>query len=96
MANTSGLEVKREITKALPRGAECRSMLSGFVRSCMSLSVTRGGVTLELDCQTDFVREYIAGAMQTMFGAVAEELEQKLVYGDCEKLLVELRITSGS
>lgn len=96
MANTSGLEVKREITKAVPRGAECRAMLSGFVRSCMSLSVKRGGVMLELDCQTDFVREYIAEAMKGMFGAVAELTERTLVYSDCEKLLGELRITSGS
>ena len=96
MANTSGQEVKREITKSLPRGAECRSMLSGFVRSCMSLVVSRSGVTIELDCQTDFVREYIAGAMQSMFGVVAEETEPILVYGDCEKLLGGLRITSGS
>lgn len=96
MANTSGQEVKREITKAVPRGAECRAMLSGFVRSCMSLVVSRGGVTLELECQTDFVREYIAGAMKSMFGATAEQDEPILTYSDCEKLLGELRITSGS
>lgn len=93
MANISGLEVKRQITKTCPRGEECKSMLSGFVRSCMSLSITQGGVLLQLDCQTDFVREYIMKAMQSAFGVSPEDTEPILVYGDCERLLSSLNIT---
>lgn len=95
MANISGLEVKRQITKTCPRGEECKSMLSGFVRSCMSLSITGGGVLLQLDCQTDFVREYIMKAMHTVLGVTPEETKPMLVYGDCESLLNKLNITSG-
>lgn len=95
MANISGAEVKRQITKTCPRGDECKSMLSGFVRSCMSLSVTRNGVLLQLDCQTDFVREYIMKAMQTVLGVTPEETKPMLVYGDCQSLLSSLGITVG-
>ncbi|MDE6201370.1 MAG: DNA-binding protein WhiA [Clostridiales bacterium] len=95
MANISGAEVKRQITKTCPRGDECKSMLSGFVRSCMSLSVTRGGVLLQLDCQTDFVRDYIMKAMQSVLGAMPQETKPMLVYGDCESVLGSLNITAG-
>ncbi len=95
MANISGLEVKRLITKTCPRGDECKCMLSGFVRSCMSLSITRDGVLLQLDCQTDFVREYIMKAMQNAFGVTPKEIKPLLVYGDCESLLSSLNITAG-
>lgn len=96
MTTTSGHELKKEITKSLPRGAECKAMLSGFVRSCMSISVTRGGVLLQLDCQTDFVRDYIAAAMRNMLGVYPCDDEAPLAYGDCEKLLGSLGITSGT
>ena len=93
MANMSGLEIKREITKANPRGAECRAMLSGFVRSCMSLSVTKkDGVQLILDCQTDFVRDYIAVAMKNMLDVSSAD-SSELVYANPESLLAGLDIT---
>lgn len=94
MANISGLEVKREITKPT-RGVECKAMLSGFVRSCMSLSVTKDGVLLQLECQTDFVRDYIAAAMQNMLNVSPKESKPMLVYGDPESLLAGLNITAG-
>lgn len=95
MSNTSGLEVKKEITKTCPRGEECSAMLAGFVRSCMSLTVGRGGVLLQLDCQTDFVRDYIAAAMRGMFGISPKQSAPALVYEQPEKLLGCLNITSG-
>lgn len=94
MANMSGLEVKREITKAIPRGAECKAMLSGFVRSCMSISVTRDGVQLLLECQTDFVRDYIAAAMQNLLNISSID-SPALVYADPEGLLSRLGITAN-
>ncbi|MCH5155358.1 MAG: DNA-binding protein WhiA [Clostridiales bacterium] len=95
MANISGLEVKKEITKAYPRGAECKSMLSGFVRSCMSLSLTKSGVLLQLDCQTDFVRDYIATAMRNMLNVTPKESKPMLVYDNAESLLAGLNITAA-
>ena len=94
MANISGLEVKRELTKPT-RGEECKAMLSGFVRSTMSLSVTRDGVLLQLECQTDFVRDYIAASMKSMLNITPIENKPMLVYGDPERLLSELNITVG-
>ncbi|MDE6028837.1 MAG: DNA-binding protein WhiA [Clostridiales bacterium] len=95
MANISGLDVKRQITKTCPRGDECKSMLTGFVRSCMSLAVSKDGVLLQLDCQTDFVREYIMHAMQTVLGVTPKETKPTLAYGDCQSILSSLNITAG-
>ena len=94
MANISGLEVKREITKAYPRSAECKAMLSGFVRSCMSLSVTSEKVLLQLECQTDFVLEYIATAMKNMFNVTPKKKKHILECSGAERLLAGLDITA--
>lgn len=95
MANINGIEVKKEIADTRPKGADGRALLAGFVRSCMSLVVSNGGVKLQLDCQSDFVRDYIAGLMLGMFG-VAPSAKDPLEYPDCEKLLRLLGIVDPS
>ncbi len=68
-------------------------MLSGFVRSCMSLSLNLAhGLLLCLDCQTEFVREYIAAVMLKRFKISPKSDETALTYVDCEKLLRMLGI----
>lgn len=96
MSTISGMEVKREITKQLPRGEECKAMLFGFVRSCMSLSLEKGAVRLQLDCQTDFVRDYIAAAMKSLLNVTPVESAPVLKYDNCDKLLASLNMTAGS
>ena len=41
MPTLSGLDIKREIVKTRPKDGECRALVAGFVRSCMTLSITR-------------------------------------------------------
>ncbi len=93
MPTISGLDVKKEITQQKLRNDEREALIAGFVRSCMSLSISlRSGLTLGLDCQTDFVREYIAAAMLRQFKMRPKSDESEFVYADCEKLLRMLGI----
>ena len=93
MPTISGLDVKREITQMKLRDGEREALLAGFVRSCMSLSITgRNGLTLGLDCQADIVREYIASAMLKQFKMRPKSDEAAFMYADCEKLLRMLGI----
>ena len=86
--NISGAQVKHEIINTRPRGEECKAVIAGFVRSCMTLSRSRDGdFMLQLDCQPDYVKEYISGAMLTMFKTRPKEISPALMYDDCERLL---------
>lgn len=86
--NISGAQVKHEIINTRPRGEECKAVIAGFVRSCMTLSRSEGGdFMLQLDCQTDYVKQYISGAMLTMFKTRPKEVSPALMYDDCERLL---------
>ncbi len=85
--NISGAQVKQEIINTRPRGDECKAVIAGFVRSCMTLSRSDGDFMLQLDCQTDYVKEYIYGAMLTMFKIRPKETSPALMYDDCERLL---------
>lgn len=94
MSTISGLDLKREIIDIRLKSGETSALLSGFVRSCMSLEVTRkDGVLLVLDCQTDFVREYISSKMLSAYKISPKYKEGVLTYVDCEKLLRVLDIT---
>lgn len=96
MPTLSGLDIKREIVKTRPKDGECRALVAGFVRSCMTLSITRtDGMLLQLDCQTDFVREYISGLMLNAFKVAPVNHTPSLVYGDCEKLLRLIGVLSA-
>lgn len=89
----SGHEVKREIIEQKLKSEEREALLSGFVRACMSLTINfSDGLMLCLDCQTDFVREYISSAMMTQYKVSPKSKETNLVYADCEKLLRMLGI----
>lgn len=107
MTTISGQDIKLEIIKTKPKGEDCVALLCGFVRACMTLSLTRDdGLILQLDCQSDKVREYIAALMLQQYkvgnlgtssrdnhssvGAI--ERSPSLKYGDCEKLLKLLGI----
>lgn len=93
MPTISGLDVKKEITRQKLRDGESEALIAGFVRSCMSLSITgRDGLVLGLDCQTDFVREYISAAMLKQFKMRPKSDESDFMYADCEKLLRMLGI----
>lgn len=88
MPNISGHDIKREIIKTRLKGEECKALLAGFVRACMTLSVTRNrGWTLQLDCQSDSVKEYVADAMLRMYKVSPKSDSSTLEYPDCEKLL---------
>lgn len=94
MATISGLDLKREIIATKLKSEELPALLSGFVRSCMALEVTqKDGVMLVLDCQTDFVREYIAAKMLAVYKIAPKSKDGALIYADCEKLLRALDIT---
>ncbi|MCH5166050.1 MAG: DNA-binding protein WhiA [Clostridiales bacterium] len=89
----SGLDVKRELTELRLKDDERDALLSGFVRSCMTLSMNKqDGMLLGLDCQVDFVREYIAAAMMKQFKVSSKSGDSALLYADCEKLLRMLGI----
>lgn len=89
----SGHEVKREITEQKLKSEEREALLAGFVRACMSLTINfSDGLMLCLDCQTDFVREYVSSAMMTQYMVSPKSKETNLVYADCEKLLRMLGI----
>lgn len=92
MPKINGQSVKREITEKRIKGEGLAVMLSGFVRSCLALVRSRGELKLCLDCQSDFVREYIAAAMMEQFKITAVEQKNSLHFADCEKLLVALKI----
>lgn len=93
MSKLNGLQVKREITQKRPKGEDRLALLSGFVRSCFAL-VKRGGGGFELwlDCQTEFVRDYIAGLMMEQFKITPTKEKNALVYEETEKLLNTMRI----
>lgn len=67
MAKINGTTVKREIAEKRPKGEEATALLSGFVRVCFSVLRHGDESDLWLDCQTDFVREYIAALMMDVF-----------------------------
>ncbi len=99
MPTINGLDVKREIADKRPKSINgVVAVLSGFARSCLSLERRGGGgLRLCLDCQTEFVREYIAKLMNEAFGADAMDGDRNaLVYDDCERLLSELKITDDN
>lgn len=95
MAKINGLDVKREIIeKRVKSDEDMLALLSGFTRVCLSLS-RKGGGALELclDCQADFVRDYIASVMMERFKVKPTAVNKtSLVYADCEKLLGMLHI----
>lgn len=93
----SGQDVKREITKTRPRGDSARALASGFVRSCMTLYISKAReITLQLDCQSEFVREYAADILKSAIGVTPLDSDStSLSYSDCEKLLGTLRIAGG-
>lgn len=98
MPTINGSDVKREIAEKHPKSIKgVVAVLSGFARSCLSLERSGGGgFSLCLDCQTEFVREYIAELMTEAFGVEAVDNDRNaLVYDDCDRLLGELKITDG-
>ncbi|MBD5132782.1 MAG: DNA-binding protein WhiA [Clostridiales bacterium] len=93
MPTISGLDVKKEIISFRLKEGERKALLSGFVRSCMTMTMSFGkGMLLGLDCQTDFVKEYISAAMMEQFKMRPKSDEDGFVYADCEKLLRRLYI----
>ncbi len=77
------------------KGAECEALLSGFVRSCMSIELGgKDGIMLGLDCQSEFVCDYIEALMLKMYKISPKYKECGLTYVDCDKLLRILGITS--
>lgn len=94
MPNISGAQVKREIIKTKPRGGELKALISGFVRSCMALSLSGSTVMLQLDCQTEFVKQYIESVMLEVYKVRPKEKSPALLYVDCKKLLALLGIVS--
>lgn len=93
MSTINGLDVKRELVRTKFKEPQLTAMLSGFVRSCMAL--TRNAerkYELELDCQTDFVRDFIVSAMFGKFKLTPRTDGSGLRYADCEKLLRRLYI----
>lgn len=92
MPKINGQSVKREITEKRVKGDGLAAMLSGFVRSCLALVLANGERKLCLDCQSDFVREYISVGMMEQFKITAVEEKNSLYFADCEKLLVALKI----
>ena len=97
----NGLDVKRELTEKRPKGAESTALLSGFVRVCFSLLKRGSGVDLMLDCQSEYVRDYIASLMFEQFkitpsggvlGQVVAPTAGELVFSDSAKILTALLI----
>lgn len=96
MPNISGHDIKREIIKSRLKGEECKALVAGFVRACMALSVSRGGGwTLQLDCQSSEVREYVAEAILRLYKVSPRTGETALLYPDCEKLLRLMGVFTG-
>ncbi len=96
MSTISGIDLKREFIAVRVKGAEREALLSGFVRSCMSIELSgRDGIMLGLDCQTEFVREYIAGLMLKTYKISPKYKDGGLTYVDCDKLLRILGIISS-
>ncbi len=103
MATINGLDVKREIIEnkqKTVKPAERIALLSGFTRSCLSLVRRRDGKGFELclDCQTEFVRDYVAQLMMECFKIKpkTEGDAGALTYADCDKLLRALFIVDPS
>ncbi len=93
MSTISGADVKREITEARLKPEEREALLSGFVRSCLSLTINAAdGLLLGLDCQTDFVRDFITPIMMNSYKIRPKSNDGALMYADCEKLLRMLGI----
>ncbi len=96
MSTFNGLDVKREITDKRPKGDDRAALLSGFTRSCLALERKSGsgGFVLCLECQIDFVRDYIASLMRDAFMVTPRSDDKTaLRYADCEKLLSALYLT---
>lgn len=94
VSNLNAPDVKREIVSKRPKSEPERlALLSGFVRSCLSL-VRSGGGALELclDCQSDAVRDYISSCMMEQFKIKSTVAKSSLIYADCEKILRALKI----
>ena len=98
MPTINGLDVKRELAEKHPKSINgVVAVLSGFARSCLSLERHGGQFSLCLDCQTEFVRDYIAGLMTEAFGVTTVANDKgALVYSDCDRLLGELKITDDN
>ncbi len=100
MSKTNGLDVKRELTEKRPKGDDKLALLSGFTRVCFSLYKHGSGVYLLLDCQSDFVRDYIASLMFENFKVTPLDRDEfgqavssdELVFSDGEKILKALYI----
>lgn len=96
MSTISGTDVKREIISVRLKGEEVEALLSGFVRSCMSIEITRSnGMMLALDCGADYVREFISACMLKRYKIASKGKDGALEYVDCKKLLDMLRITDA-
>lgn len=67
MSKINGTTVKREIVQKRPKGEDAVALLSGFVRVCFSVLRHDSETDLWLDCQTEFVRDYIASLMMDVF-----------------------------
>ena len=63
----NGHEVKREIVAKRYKDSDRLALLSGFVRVSFSVLRRGGERHLVLDCQTDFVRDFIASLMMEQF-----------------------------
>ncbi|MDE6401490.1 MAG: DNA-binding protein WhiA, partial [Clostridiales bacterium] len=93
MSTISGADVKREIVEARLKSEEREALLSGFVRSCLSLTINAtDGLLLGLDCQADFVRDFITPLMMSSYKISPKSGDGALMYADCEKLLRMLGI----
>ena len=96
-ADISGTEVKRELIERRPKADGRLSLLSGFVRTCMSFYKRGREIDLWLDCQSEAVKDYIASLMMEQFkitplSNVIDERD-KLVFGGAERILRALEIT---
>ncbi len=88
MPNISGHDIKLEIIRSRLKGEECSALIAGFVRACMTLSISRGGGwTLQLDCQSDEVKAYIADAILRMYKISPKSEKGVFEYRDCAQLL---------
>ena len=94
MSNLNAPDVKREIVaKRAKSDGERLALISGFVRSCLSLMRSGGGaLELCLDCQSEIVRDYISACMMEQFKIKPTVSKNSLVFADCEKLLRALLI----
>lgn len=75
-------EVKREIIVKRYKDADRLALLSGFVRVSFSVLRRGGERHLVLDCQTDFVRDFIASLMMEQFKVQPVPSREHRVDGD--------------